>query len=100
MEIEDLRSFVEVADAGGVAPASRRLGIAKSMVSRRLARVRDALRARLEEVVATYSFTPEELAEPERKGIALSPSKRDDAAFDEAVGEVYRRYAMTTRQPN
>jgi DNA-binding transcriptional LysR family regulator len=39
MDVEDLRSFVEVADAGGVSPAARRLGISKSMVSRRLARL-------------------------------------------------------------
>ncbi|MBK1662050.1 LysR family transcriptional regulator [Paracraurococcus ruber] len=36
MDIDDLRAFVEVADAGGVTPAARRLGISKSMVSRRL----------------------------------------------------------------
>ena len=36
MNIEDLRTFVEVADAGGVSPAARRLGISKSVVSRRL----------------------------------------------------------------
>jgi DNA-binding transcriptional LysR family regulator len=39
LDIEDLRTFVEVADAGGVSPAARRLGISKSMVSRRLARL-------------------------------------------------------------
>lgn len=39
MDIEDLRTFVELADAGGVTPAARRLGISKSMVSRRLARL-------------------------------------------------------------
>ncbi|MCQ1776444.1 LysR family transcriptional regulator [Neorhizobium galegae] len=39
MDIEDLRTFVEVADSGGVSPAARRLGISKSMVSRRLARL-------------------------------------------------------------
>lgn len=39
MEIEDLRTFVEVADAGGVSTAARRLGIAKSIVSRRLIRL-------------------------------------------------------------
>lgn len=39
MEIEDLRAFVEVADAGGVSAASRRLGISKSIVSRRLIRL-------------------------------------------------------------
>jgi DNA-binding transcriptional LysR family regulator len=39
MDIEELKTFVEVADAGGVAPAARRLGIAKSIVSRRLIRL-------------------------------------------------------------
>lgn len=39
MDIEDLRTFVEVADAGGVSPAARRLGISKSIVSRRLVRL-------------------------------------------------------------
>lgn len=43
MDIEDLRTFVEVADAGGVSPAARRLGISKSIVSRRLARLETAL---------------------------------------------------------
>jgi DNA-binding transcriptional LysR family regulator len=39
MDIEELRTFVEVADARGVTPAARRLGVAKSIVSRRLARL-------------------------------------------------------------
>lgn len=39
MDIEDLRTFVEVADAGGVSPAARRLGVSKSIVSRRLGRL-------------------------------------------------------------
>lgn len=43
MEIEDLRTFVEVADAGGVSPTARRLGIAKSIVSRRLIRLEEDL---------------------------------------------------------
>jgi DNA-binding transcriptional LysR family regulator len=43
MEIEDLRTFVEVADAGGVSPAARRLGVAKSIVSRRLIRLEEEL---------------------------------------------------------
>ncbi|PSS60514.1 LysR family transcriptional regulator [Ensifer sp. NM-2] len=43
MDIEDLRTFVEVADAGGVSPAARRLGISKSMVSRRLIRLEESL---------------------------------------------------------
>lgn len=43
MEVEELRTFVEVADAGGVSPAARRLGISKSIVSRRLLRLEDEL---------------------------------------------------------
>jgi DNA-binding transcriptional LysR family regulator len=39
LDIEELRTFVEVADTGGVSPAARRLGVAKSVVSRRLARL-------------------------------------------------------------
>lgn len=43
MDIEDLRIFVEVADAGGVSQAARRLGISKSIVSRRLSHLEDEL---------------------------------------------------------
>lgn len=47
MDIEDLRTFVDVADAGGVSPAARRLGVAKSIVSRRLARLEAELGVQL-----------------------------------------------------
>ena len=47
MEIEDLRTFVEVADAGGINSAARRLGLAKSIVSRRLLRLEEELGAEL-----------------------------------------------------
>lgn len=43
MDIDELRTFVEVADAGGVSPAARRLGVSKSIVSRRLARIEEEL---------------------------------------------------------
>jgi len=39
LDIEELRTFVEVADAGGVSAAARRLGVSKSIVSRRLFRL-------------------------------------------------------------
>lgn len=39
LDIEDLQTFVVVADAGGVSAAARRLGVSKSIVSRRLFRV-------------------------------------------------------------
>jgi DNA-binding transcriptional LysR family regulator len=47
MDLVDLRAFLEVADAGGVSPAARRLGITKSVISRRLARLEQALGVRL-----------------------------------------------------
>ncbi|MET0906609.1 MAG: LysR family transcriptional regulator [Tardiphaga sp.] len=47
MEIEDLRTFVEVADAGGVSAAAIRLGVSKSIVSRRLIRLEQELGVQL-----------------------------------------------------
>jgi DNA-binding transcriptional LysR family regulator len=47
MEIEDLQTFVAVADAGGVSAAARRLGVSKSIVSRRLFRVEAELGVQL-----------------------------------------------------
>lgn len=47
MDIEDLQAFVEVADAGGVSAAAIRLGISKSMVSRRLIRLEKELGVQL-----------------------------------------------------
>lgn len=47
MDTEDLRTFVDAADAGGVSAAARRLGLAKSIVSRRLARLEAELGVQL-----------------------------------------------------
>lgn len=47
LDIEELRTFVEVADAGGISPAARRLGVAKSIVSRRLLRLEAELGVQL-----------------------------------------------------
>jgi len=47
MEIEDIQAFVAVADAGGLSPAAGRLGVSKSIVSRRIARLEKSLHARL-----------------------------------------------------
>ncbi len=74
------------------------LGMSEPTVSRRLAKVRDLLRARIREVVSTYSFTEEELAEAERNGLDLNPSKADDALFDEAVADLYHRQLEIRRQ--
>ena len=47
MEIEDIQAFVAVADAGGLTPAAGRLGVSKSIVSRRIARLEKSLRTQL-----------------------------------------------------
>jgi DNA-binding transcriptional LysR family regulator len=47
MDTEDLSTFVEVADAGGVSAAARRLGVSKSIVSRRLFRLEAELGVQL-----------------------------------------------------
>jgi DNA-binding transcriptional LysR family regulator len=47
MDIEELRTFVEVADAGGVTAAAARLGVAKSIVSRRLLKLEAELGVQL-----------------------------------------------------
>jgi DNA-binding transcriptional LysR family regulator len=47
VDIEELQTFIEVADSGGVSPAARRLGVSKSIVSRRLARLESELGVQL-----------------------------------------------------
>ncbi|MGX9147605.1 LysR family transcriptional regulator [Mesorhizobium sp. 128a] len=47
MDIEDLQTFVAIADAGGVSAAARRLGVSKSIVSRRLFRIEAELGVQL-----------------------------------------------------
>ena len=47
MDTEDLQTFVDVADAGGVSSAARRLGVSKSIVSRRLFRLEAELGVQL-----------------------------------------------------
>ena len=45
MDIDDVKAFVEVADAGGLTAASQRLRVSKSVVSRRLAKLDGVLDA-------------------------------------------------------
>jgi DNA-binding transcriptional LysR family regulator len=47
LDMEDLQTFVAVADAGGVSAAARRLGVSKSIVSRRLFRIEAELGVQL-----------------------------------------------------
>jgi DNA-binding transcriptional LysR family regulator len=47
MDTDDIRTFVEIANGGGISSAARRLGVSKSVVSRRLARLEDELGGQL-----------------------------------------------------
>jgi DNA-binding transcriptional LysR family regulator len=47
IEMEDMRSFAEVVEAGGFSRAAKRLGISKSIVSRRIAKLEAELGVRL-----------------------------------------------------
>lgn len=91
------------------------LGVSEPTISRRVARVRDVVRRRLAEVVSVYSFTQDEADELARNGLArngpeLNPKQEDvggggggggaemDAAFDQALAEVYHRQAELRRE--
>ncbi len=95
MRVLDGMSGKDVAEA---------VGVSEPTVSRRLTKVRGVLRSRLREVIATYSFTSEEIAEAERNGLALTPNleaggsdasgetdRAGDALFDDAIAEIYHR---------
>jgi DNA-binding transcriptional LysR family regulator len=45
--LDDIKAFVEVAETGDFGRAARRLELSKSIVSRRIARLEDALGTRL-----------------------------------------------------
>lgn len=77
---------------------AEQLGVSEPTVSRYLSKVRDALCIKLREVVATYSFTDEELAEAERAGLDLDRTRQEDAAFDEVLAEIYHKQTELRRQ--
>lgn len=85
MDIEELQTFVEVADAGGISAAALRLGVAKSIVSRRLARLEEELGVQLlsrttrgaaltEEGVTFREFAAKACAEIELAKETMSPA--------------------------
>ena len=73
------------------------VGTSEPTVSRRMTKVRNELRVKLQDVIATYSFTSEERAEAERNGLVLNPSKADDALFDEAIADIYHTQQQLRR---
>jgi RNA polymerase sigma factor (sigma-70 family) len=77
---------MRVFDAVAGKSVAEQLGVSEPTVSRYLQKTRALLRRRLAEVIATYSFTPEEEAEAERAGLS-----GEDAMFDEALAEIYHQ---------
>lgn len=73
------------------------LGVSEPTVSRRLAKVREVLRAELQDIIGKFSFTEEERTEAERNGVVLNPTKADEAEFDEAIAEIYHRQQEVRR---
>lgn len=67
---------------------AEQLGVSEPTVSRYLQKVREQLRRRLSETMATYSFTPEEEGEALAAGLGS-----DDAMFDEALADIYHAQA-------
>lgn len=91
MDIEELRTFVEVADAGGISPAARRLGVSKSIVSRRLARLEGALGVRL------LARTTRGAALTEAGGILRDHAAKACAEIDLAKETIFPRGQLTGR---
>ena len=84
-ELDDIRAFVEIVDAGSLSRAARRLGLSKSIVSRRLARLEANLGGRLLSRT-THGISPTEAgAEFKRR------AERILADLEEACGAVAQR---------
>ncbi len=93
---------MRVLDGSSGKDVASAMGVSEPTVSRRLTKVRGVLRVRLKEVIATYSFTKDELSEAERNGLALNPNSEDsgevgpadktaDVMFDDAIADIYHR---------
>ncbi|MEE2906230.1 MAG: sigma-70 family RNA polymerase sigma factor [Planctomycetota bacterium] len=71
---------------------AEQLDMSEATISRHLQSIRIVLREALENVVAQWSFTPEERAEISRAGLA-----GDDRLFDEALAEIYHSHEARRR---
>jgi RNA polymerase sigma factor (sigma-70 family) len=89
MRVFDGMSGKEVAES---------VGTSEPTVSRRMTKVRLALRSKLQEVIATYSFTSDEMDEASRNGLDLNPTKADDTLFDEAIADIYHTQQQLRRE--
>ena len=69
------------------------LGVSEPTVSRYLQRIRDLLRRRLAETIATYSFTADEQEEARRAGLG-----DDDVMFDDGLRDIYYKQSQLLMQ--
>ncbi len=67
---------------------AEQMGVSEPTISRHLATARTQLRRRLAEVVATWSFTQQEIDEANDAGLG-----NDDKLFDEAIAEIWHAVA-------
>ncbi len=72
---------------------AEQLGISEPTVSRHLQRIRDLLRRRLAETIATYSFTEDEQREARQAGLS-----DNDVMFDDALAEIYHQQTRLLRE--
>jgi len=80
--MENLRTFVAVADAGSLAAAARELGIAASVVTKRIDQLESRVRARL------FTRTTRRLALTEMGSRYLSSARRLMNDYDEVFAEM------------
>ncbi len=71
------------------------LGVSEPTVSRHLQKTRAALRRRLAEMVAQYSFTDDEMKEPEDAGLY-----GDDVLFDSALCDIFHEQTQLRTDMN
>lgn len=98
IDFVDFETFrLRVLEGQSGASVAEALGTSQPTVSRRLARARARLQDLVFTVFARYSFTDEEWLEMERNGLGRVPNKTEDAAFDDAVAEIYARVLARRR---
>ncbi len=84
---------MRVIDGQSGKAVAEQLGVSEPTVSRHLQKTRELLRRRVREMIATYSFTPEELAEAEKAGLGT-----DDTMFDEAIADIHHIQSRLARE--
>ena len=98
-ELDDIRAFVEVVEAGGFSRAAARLGVSKSIVSRRISRLEGELGARLLSRTTRGISATEAGVEMKARGerILLEMQEAQDAVAQRS-GEVVGRLRLTLPQ--